>query len=110
MERQAAETPQLDQFGQLRMLGGKPGEGLVERLQAVVGRMTDQVVRFELDAGSSLAARVVSTSGKIRDEAGLSFHRKAGASEGDFSEGALGKADGLIECETFSGNVTFVSR
>lgn len=67
-------------------------------------------VRFELDADSSLAARVVSTSGKIRDEAGLSFHRKAGASEGDFSEGALGKADGLIECETFSGNVTFVSR
>lgn len=67
-------------------------------------------VRFALDAGSSAAARVVSTSGKVRDELGLSFRRKPGASEGDFSEGSVGGGDGLIECETFSGNVSFFAR
>lgn len=67
-------------------------------------------VRFTLEPGSSLTARVVSTSGKVRDEAGLSLRRKPGASEGDFSEGALGTGDGLLECETFSGSVTFRRR
>jgi DUF4097 and DUF4098 domain-containing protein YvlB len=67
-------------------------------------------VSFALDRKSSLSARVVSTSGKVRDELGLQLRRKTGASEGDFAEGALGAGDGLIECETFSGDVTFSAR
>jgi hypothetical protein len=64
-------------------------------------------VVFALDGRSSASARVVSTSGKVRDERGFSLQRRPGGSEGDFSEGAIGRGDGLIECETFSGNITF---
>ena len=64
-------------------------------------------VVFALDAKSSATARVVSTSGKVRDDRGFSLQRRPGGSEGDFSEGAIGRGDGLIECETFSGSITF---
>jgi DUF4097 and DUF4098 domain-containing protein YvlB len=64
-------------------------------------------VVFALDAKSSATARVVSTSGKVRDDRGFSLQRRPGGSEGDFSEGAIARGDGLIECETFSGNITF---
>jgi len=64
-------------------------------------------VVFALDGKSSASARVVSTSGKVRDERGFSLERRPGGSEGDFNEGAIGRGDGLIECETFSGNITF---
>jgi hypothetical protein len=66
-------------------------------------------VVFALDAKSSTTARVVSTSGKVRDERGFALRRRPGGSEGDFSEGSIGGGDGLIECETFSGNITFAS-
>ena len=62
-------------------------------------------VRFALDRASSLSAHVVSTSGKVKDDLGLALRRRPDAPEGDFSEGALGGGDSLIECETFSGNV-----
>jgi DUF4097 and DUF4098 domain-containing protein YvlB len=64
-------------------------------------------VVFGLDVKSSATARVVSTSGKVRDDRGFSLQRRPGGSEGDFSEGAIGRGDGLIECETFSGSITF---
>jgi hypothetical protein len=67
-------------------------------------------VRYALDRGSSLTARVVSTSGKVSDSLGLALRRKPGSPDADFSEGALGAGDGLIECETFSGNVSFRPR
>jgi len=71
-----------------------------------VDSVSGEVV-FALDGKSSASARVVSTSGKVRDERGFSLQRRPGGSEGDFSEGAIGRGDGLIECETFSGNITF---
>jgi hypothetical protein len=67
-------------------------------------------VRFSLDRASSLSARVVSTSGKVSDDLGLALRRKPDSPDGDFSEGALGSGEGLIECETFSGNVTLRPR
>jgi putative adhesin len=64
-------------------------------------------VRFALDRGSSFSASVISTSGKVRDELSLGLRSKR---EAGWAEGHHGNADGLIECETFSGNVDFVAR
>ncbi len=64
-------------------------------------------VRFALDRGSSFSASVISTSGKVRDELSLGLRSKR---EAGWAEGHYGNADGLIECETFSGNVDFVAR
>jgi len=75
IERQAAETPQLDEIGQSGMLGGEPGEGLVERLQVAVGRITDQVARFKLDAFSPAAFGGVLGAGVIDQDAAHALGR-----------------------------------
>jgi hypothetical protein len=64
-------------------------------------------VRFFLSRDSSFSASVISTSGQLKDALGVALRRKEGASEGSWAEGRYGGGEGLIECETFSGDISF---
>ena len=67
-------------------------------------------VRFALGPESSFAASVISTSGKVHDDLPVGLRAVGGPSEGAWSEGRYGDGDGVIECETFSGDISFAAR
>ena len=72
-------------------------------------------VRLALDPKSSFEISFSSHSGDLRDEAGLDIvnkrkpRRKHGGS-GGWTEGSVGKGEGLIECDTFSGDLALVRK
>jgi DUF4097 and DUF4098 domain-containing protein YvlB len=62
-------------------------------------------VRFSLAQDSSFAASVITTSGHLRDELGVRLNRRESWMEGRYQGG-----DGVVECETFSGDIVFGPR
>jgi putative adhesin len=64
-------------------------------------------VRFALDAQSSFSASAISTSGRLNDALALGLRPRQ---DHAWVEGRYGDGEGLIECETFSGNIEFRPR